>query len=368
MYRLTIRLTVALGLGILVLLTMPFAARAQSPDAVADLAARINRERVARGLVPYALNAQLTAAAQSHASDLARTGKFRTSEEGHVGSDGSSIFDRVARTSYGAYSWGRRLGENWAHYNDTARAFTEWMNSEPHRNNILHPLYREIGIGIAPTTEGGFLYIVDFGAQPNVLPFFINDIATETRSADVILTLSDEQVMPNGDGASNIGHPTEVQISNSSDFAGSKWQPYAAKINWTLTSGAGTKTVYVKYRDAKGRTATANDSIVLNLVATPSPSPTRTPSPSASATATITTLPTSTPSATPTQEATDTPTVVATSTPTMITATPSVTPSPNVVSASDTAMMFSSSASIAALGFAVVIVILLVILKDTLSS
>ena len=372
MYRLTIRLAVALGLGVFVLLTMPIAARAQSLDAVADLATRINRERVTRGLVPYALNAQLTAAAQSHANDLARTGEYRTPDEGHIGSDGSSVLDRVARTSYGAYSWGRRLGENWAHYNDTARAFTEWMNSEPHRNNILHPLYREIGIGVAPTTAGGFLYIIDFGAEPNVLPFFINDIATETRSADVILTLGDEQVMANGDGASNIGHPTEVQISNSADFVGSKWQPYAARINWTLSPGAGTKIVYVKYRDAKGRTATANDSIFLNLPSTPSPSPTRTltrtPSQTASATARIIASPTSTPTEIPTQEATDTPTVVATSTPTMIAAAPSVTPSPNVVSASDTAMMLSGSASLAALGFAVVIVILLVILKDTLHS
>ncbi|HEX7594256.1 MAG TPA: CAP domain-containing protein, partial [Anaerolineae bacterium] len=66
-------------------------ASAQSPDAVADLAARVNRERLARGLVPYALNAKLTAAAQAHANDIARTGNFS-----HTGSDGSTVFDRVA--------------------------------------------------------------------------------------------------------------------------------------------------------------------------------------------------------------------------------------------------------------------------------
>jgi len=370
MFRLTIRLASVLAFIIVALLTVPSTAHAQSPDAVADLAARINRERISRGLLPYALNAQLTAAAQSHANDLARSGKYRTSAEGHIGSDGSTVFDRVARTSYGAYSWGRRLGENWAHYSDTARAFTEWMNSEPHRNNILHPLYREIGIGVAPSSEGGFLYIVDFGAEPNVLPFFINDIATETRSADVILTLGDEQVTANGDGANNIGHPSQVQISNSADFSNSPWQPYAGKINWTLTAGAGTKTVYVKYRDAKGRTATANDSIFLNLPTTPSPSPTRTltRTPSPSATVTIAASPTSAPSATPTQVATDIPTIVATNTPTLIAATPSATPSATLTSASDTTMMLGGSASMAALGFAVVIVILIAILKDTFSS
>lgn len=364
MYRLTIRLAVTGAIFALVLSTLPSVARAQSPDAVTDLATRINRERIARGLVPYALNSQLTAAAQAHANDLSRTGKYRTPAEGHIGSDGSTVFDRVARTSFGAYSWGRRLGENWAHYADTARAFTEWMNSEPHRNNILHPLYREIGIGVAPAREGGFLYIVDFGAEPNVLPIFINDINPETRTTDVVLTLNDEQVAPNGDGPNNIGHPTEAQLSNSADFSNSKWQPYAAKINWTLTTGAGTKTVYVKYRDAKGRTATANDSIYLNIPTTPSPSPTRTftrtPSPTTSATATITASPTIVSSATPT--------LAATSAPTMTAPTPSATPAPNVASVSDTAITQSGSASFAALGFAVVFIILLAVLKDTFNS
>lgn len=371
MYKLTIQLASVLGLIALAAL-LPVTTRAQSPNAVADLAARINRERIARGLAPYALNAQLTAAAQAHAEDLARSGKYRTPDEGHSGSDGSTVFDRVARTSFGAYSWGRRLGENWAHYGDTAHTFTEWMNSAPHRNNILHPLYREIGIGVAPASEGGFLYIVDFGAEPNGLPFFINDLDTETRAVTVTLTLSDEQVAPNGDGASNIGHPTEVQISNSADFSNSKWQSYSTKINWLLTAGAGTKTVYVKYRDAKNRTATASDSIFLNVPATPSPSPTRTltrtPPPTASATASMTATPSSPPSATPTQPSTDTPTLAATSTPTMIAPTPSATPALNSASVSGAAMLLGGSASLALLGFAVVVMILLAILKDTFES
>lgn len=162
------------GMMLMFLLIVPSPTHAQSPGAVADLVARINHERVSRGLVPYALNTELTKAAQTHANDIASSGNYS-----HTGSDGSTVFDRVGRTGFGEYSWGRRLGENWAWYHDAASAMSMWMNSAPHRANILHALYREIGVGIAPS-RGNTIFVVDFGAEPNVLPFFIDDGAGET--------------------------------------------------------------------------------------------------------------------------------------------------------------------------------------------
>ncbi len=318
MTKLPTQLAVALALA---LLLAPGAAnaRAQSPDAVADLAARINHERVTRGLAPFALNPQLTAAAQAHADDIARTAHYD-----HTGSDGSTARDRVARAGYGKYSWGYRVGENWAHYRSVPTAMAMWMDSPPHRNNILHALYREMGIGVAADKTGLFIYVINFGAQPNVLPIFINDDAAETRMTNVTITLTDEQVMPNGDGVNSIGHPTHIQIANTADFANAEWQPYAARRAWTLTPGAGTRTVYVKYRDAKGRTATASDSILLVTstppATTPRPTATRTRTPSATA------PPTASPTATPTWLPTDTPVLTLTATATSV-ATHTPTPS-----------------------------------------
>ncbi|MBI5304793.1 MAG: CAP domain-containing protein [Chloroflexi bacterium] len=322
-------------------------ADAQSANVTADLLARINRERVARGLAPLALNASLTAAAQNHANDVVNSGKY-----GHVGSDGSMAADRAARAGYGAYSWGRRIGENWANYRDTATAFAMWMESAPHRGNILHPLYRELGIGVAPTTIGTFVYVLVFGAQPNVLPVFINDGAPRTTDLNVRLTLTTDEVAPAGDGA-NIGKPTEVQISNASNFAGASWQPFASPIKWTLAEDASTKTVYVKYRDAKGRTATSSASIAFgasndapagrapaaqiaatstrDVTATPratatlTRTATRAPATSTvTATATIAPTETSSPTPTdsPTETATWTPMPSPTITPFVVTATP----------------------------------------------
>ena len=336
--------------------TMANAARAQAPNVAVDLLARINHERVARGLAPYALNAQLTAAAQAHAEDVARAGRYdQNGLAGHIGSDGSTVFDRVARVGYGAYSWGRRLGENWAWYHDVASAMVMWMGDAPHRDNILNPFYREIGIGVAPAPSGGFVYITDFGAQPNVLPVFIDDGASATRTLSVTLTLTSEAVVPNGDGAKTIGQATQVEISNAPNFAGARWQPFAQNIAWTLSSGGGAKTVYVKYRDAQGRTATANDSIVFVAPATATPRPTatrtRTPRPTATVTATDTPTETATPEWTPTE----------TLTPTGVPDTPTPLASPTLAATDSPVAQSMNSVALGAFGISVMLGVLAIV-------
>jgi hypothetical protein len=292
------RLPIQLALALVLVFVALGSARAQAPNAVADLWTRVNRERITRNLPPLALNAQLTLAAQNHASEIARTGNY-----GHIGADGSMASDRAARAGYGAYSWGRRIGENWAHYFDAPTALGMWMESAPHRANILHALYREIGIGIAPSQNGLTIFVLVFGAQPNVLPVFINDGALATNDANVHLTLTSEDVASPGDGTNGIGKPTHIQISNASDFSGATWQTFSSRINWTLETGNGTRTVYVKYRDAKNRTAIASASIALRSLQTPtsiattSPTlePTETPTPTMTPSATATSAPTATP-------------------------------------------------------------------------
>ncbi|MBI5306031.1 hypothetical protein HZB04_00335 [Candidatus Wolfebacteria bacterium] len=49
-------------------------------------------------------------------------------------------------------------------------------------------------------------------------------------------------------------NPTQMMISNDSDFSGRAWEYYSTvKYSWSLTSGSGTKTVYVKFKDATGK-------------------------------------------------------------------------------------------------------------------
>jgi hypothetical protein len=353
-----------LRLAILVLTVLLSTTAHAQTDAVTDLATRLNRERVARGLAPLALNPKLTAAAQAHADDIARHRNF-----GHIGSDGSTATERVARAGYGKYSWGYRIGENWAHFRNVADAVAMWMESAPHRNNILHPVLREMGIGIAAVTGGNTIYVVDFGSQPNVLPIFINDGATETTSPHVTLTLTSEEVTPNGDGDA-IGRPVQVQIAHSPDFAGAAWQPFATKINWTLASSSGVQTVYVKYRDAKGRTAIASASILVGAANTMRANAATTAT-RASATATaiptlVTARSTVLPTFTPTAPPTDTPTPTATSTPTASpepTLAPTQTPMPTPIVEAHT-----QEARMDGLGMLVVALVSLVLLRAWYSA
>ena len=118
----------------------------------------INSERTSRGLHAYAVHTLLRAAARVHAEDMACNG-FHS----HTGSDGSSVGDRVRRQGY-AYSW---IGENYMITGDTVNGpqivFDWWMNSTPHRNNILSPNYTEFGVGYIYNRDvgwGGYFVIV----------------------------------------------------------------------------------------------------------------------------------------------------------------------------------------------------------------
>ena len=80
-------------------------------------------------------------------------------------------------------------------------------------------------------------------------PISINGGATNTDSTGVSLTISATDDI---DAAGSI----QMQVSNDSGFSGASWEAYATSKSWTLTSGSGNKTVYVKFRDSA-----ANESV-----------------------------------------------------------------------------------------------------------
>jgi uncharacterized protein YkwD len=52
--------------------------------------------------------------------------------------------------------------------NDPASAIASWYNeippSDPHRQNLLHGVYTEIGVGIAKAGQG-YYFVADFGSR-----------------------------------------------------------------------------------------------------------------------------------------------------------------------------------------------------------
>lgn len=83
----------------------------------------------------------------------------------------------------------------------------------------------------------------------------INGGRTITTSRKVTLRTTATDPAP----ASGV---VSMRFKNAGTTTWSAWQPYATSKSWTLTSGAGKKTVYVQYRDrASNVSATVPDSI-----------------------------------------------------------------------------------------------------------
>jgi hypothetical protein len=86
---------------------------------------------------------------------------------------------------------------------------------------------------------------------PVVTSFSLNSGAVATASASVSLN--------------NVctDAPTHYQASESSDFAGAAWVKYSKTPKFTLSFGTGTKTVYLRVKNAGGTSATSSDTILL---------------------------------------------------------------------------------------------------------
>jgi hypothetical protein len=129
----------------------------------------LNKIRRAHGLKPLRGNPRLLKAAERHSRSMVQRGYFS-----HVEPGGLSPLDRVRRTGYlsGARAW--TCGENigWGEGpTSTPRSMMEaWMNSAPHRANILNASFREVGLGGVPGTPGrpragGGTYTTVFGGR-----------------------------------------------------------------------------------------------------------------------------------------------------------------------------------------------------------
>jgi len=143
--------------------------RLQTLDA--QILTRLNATRAAHGLRPLVVSDELENAAVAHSRDLIRAGVFQ-----HDSPDGTSFVQRLKHfySPAGFSSWtaGENLLFNTADI-DADTAIQAWLDSPPHRENMLDPEWREVGIGsihasTASGTYGGeptWVITMDFGAR-----------------------------------------------------------------------------------------------------------------------------------------------------------------------------------------------------------
>lgn len=131
-------------------------APAEDPAAMAEaLLAEINQERASAGVPPLTLDSALSSVAQLRAQEC--TIKF-----GHTRPNGSAYSSAVtdAGLSY------QHLGENLASGQTSAQdVMQSWDSSDGHHDNVVSEDFTNVGIGLAPNTNGkysGYAWAVVF--------------------------------------------------------------------------------------------------------------------------------------------------------------------------------------------------------------
>jgi uncharacterized protein YkwD len=146
---------------------------ANLPQVEAATLCLINIQRAQNGLGALTANSILQGAALEHSQDMA-TNKFFS----HDSSSGEHFEDRILRSNYAPRNTEWVVGENIA-WGTLSLATPDaivvsWMNSPDHRANILNGDYKELGVGVVPTTPSGdpsgATYTTDFGAHASGPP------------------------------------------------------------------------------------------------------------------------------------------------------------------------------------------------------
>jgi len=143
------------------------------PEVEAATLCLVNVQRAQNGLGALAANAVLRSAALQHSQDMVKNNFFS-----HDSSSGEDFEDRILRFKYAPRNARFVVGENiaWGTLSlATPDAIVSgWMNSPPHRANILGKKYKELGVGIvASTPDGdptGATYTADFGVKASAPP------------------------------------------------------------------------------------------------------------------------------------------------------------------------------------------------------
>lgn len=107
---------------------------------------RVNLERTANGLQPLNYNNTMQNYARIKSKDMGDRGYFA-----HENPEGELITAQMKRDGINYSAWGENIAYIQGNYSNASLAtqfMDNWMNSQGHRENILSPNFKSIGIGV----------------------------------------------------------------------------------------------------------------------------------------------------------------------------------------------------------------------------
>ncbi len=128
-----------------------------------DLLTQTNTQRTSNGIAALSLNNQLAVAAQAKANDMVARDYWS-----HITPTGEQPWFFMSNAGYQYTSAGENLAYGFASSSDTV---TGWMNSPPHRENLLNSGFSEVGFGFANSpnyvTSGPETIVVSMYGAPS---------------------------------------------------------------------------------------------------------------------------------------------------------------------------------------------------------
>jgi uncharacterized protein YkwD len=122
-----------------------------------------NKERQARNLPTFCVDANLQEAAREHSEDMIRRDYISHDTKGR----NEDFSERLRRYGYLGLPVGENITGGSGKAGEPGPSMNRWMKSQVHRNNILDPRFDEIGIGVAAGRFQKFygwkMYTADFG-------------------------------------------------------------------------------------------------------------------------------------------------------------------------------------------------------------
>lgn len=195
----------------------------------------VNQERSSRGLTPLKRSEGLTNAARYQSIDMSQDNYFSHDTKDWENGDlvtRCGPWERIANYYSGA------IGENAAAgYHSPEAVMQGWMNSKGHRDNILNPSTRAIGVGYYQG-DGDFhsYWVQDFGTKIDVSTTPV--LGNLPENLVFLYSIPDQKLYPPKQGFSptNVGNndPLTWQVTNLGSFfsadPGSGTTPTAIQI------------------------------------------------------------------------------------------------------------------------------------------